>query len=153
MIKDPNIKSNLLEINSSKITNPCAGKTGTTNSQTDAWFIGFTPEISMGVWIGMDDKRIRLGKNSYGSSTALPIFAKTINRIYSQGDYYYLNNSINLNSKADWEIPEGIIKKKICKDTCCLQTDWCENYDEFFLKENVPKEKCEEYSNPLLRFK
>ena len=70
-------------LNSSKITIPCAGKTGTTNQQTDAWFVGFTPEISMGVWIGMDDKRISLGNNLYGSSAALPVFAETMKERWS----------------------------------------------------------------------
>ena len=41
----------------------------------------------MGVWIGMDDKRISLGKNLYGSTAALPIFAKTMNQIYNLRNY------------------------------------------------------------------
>ncbi len=41
---------------------PAAGKTGTTNDFTDAWFIGFTPEITAGVWVGFDDKSVSLGK-------------------------------------------------------------------------------------------
>ena len=132
---------------------PAAGKTGTTNNKTDAWFIGFTPELAIGVWVGIDSPEMKLGEKQYGSRAALPIFAKTINKIYSLGDFYYLNNSIPLNPKADWEIPEGVIKERICKETCCLQTDWCESYYEYFLEDNVPENQCEEYSNPLLRFK
>jgi len=41
---------------------PTAGKTGTTQDYTDAWFIGFTPQITSGVWVGFDDKQISLGK-------------------------------------------------------------------------------------------
>ena len=136
-----------------KFYSPAAGKTGTTNNKTDAWFIGFTPEIAIGVWVGIDNPEMKLGDKQYGSKAALPIFAKTINKIYSQGDYYYLNNAIPLNSRADWDMPEGVIKKSLCKDTCCLQTEWCENYDEFFLENNYPESRCEQYSNPLLRFK
>ena len=136
-----------------KFYSPAAGKTGTTNNKTDAWFIGFTPEIAIGVWVGIDNPEMKLGDKQYGSKAALPIFAKTINKIYSQGDYYYLNNAIPLNSRADWDIPDGVIKKSLCKDTCCLQTEWCENYDEFFLENNYPESRCEQYSNPLLRFK
>ncbi len=134
------------EINSSKITIPCAGKTGTTNKQTDAWFVGFTPEISMGVWIGMDDKRVRLGKNSYGSSTALPIFAKTMKEIYEIGDYYLLGNKYELDPSNDsWDyIPEGVSKVKICKDKnteICIANKFCrQSYNELFLEDFEPIE-------------
>ena len=50
-------------------------------------------------------------------------------------------------------MPDGVVKKSLCKDTCCLQTEWCENYDEYFLENNVPESECDQYSNPLLRFK
>ncbi len=51
-----------------------AGKTGTTNDFTDAWFIGFTPSLTAGVWIGYDDKQISLGKKETGAKAALPIW-------------------------------------------------------------------------------
>ena len=131
------------EINSSEITIPCAGKTGTTNLQTDAWFVGFTPEISMGVWIGMDDKRIRLGKNSYGSSTALPIFAQTMNQIYELGSYYLDGNQYELDPFNDsWDyIPEGVSQIKVCKDNgqICKANKYCrQSYSELFLKDFEP---------------
>ncbi|MGH9690426.1 MAG: penicillin-binding protein 1A [Candidatus Acidiferrales bacterium] len=50
------------------------GKTGTTNNFTDAWYIGFTPQITAGVWVGNDDKRISLGKKETGARAALPIW-------------------------------------------------------------------------------
>jgi penicillin-binding protein 1A len=50
-----------------------AGKTGTTNDYTDAWFIGFSPSITCGVWIGFDEKKA-LGKDETGGHTALPIW-------------------------------------------------------------------------------
>ncbi|HEX5424730.1 MAG TPA: penicillin-binding transpeptidase domain-containing protein, partial [Candidatus Acidoferrales bacterium] len=53
---------------------PSAGKTGTTNDFTDAWYIGFTPETTAGVWVGNDDKRISLGKTETGARAALPIW-------------------------------------------------------------------------------
>ena len=51
-----------------------AGKTGTTNDFTDAWYIGFTPHITAGVWMGNDDKRVSLGKKETGARAALPIW-------------------------------------------------------------------------------
>jgi penicillin-binding protein 1A len=52
---------------------PIAGKTGTTNDFTDAWFIGFTPSITCGVWVGFDNHQT-LGKGEEGSHVALPIW-------------------------------------------------------------------------------
>jgi penicillin-binding protein 1A len=53
---------------------PAGGKTGTTQDFTDAWFIGFTPQITAGVWVGYDDKQISLGKRESGAQAALPIW-------------------------------------------------------------------------------
>jgi len=53
---------------------PAGGKTGTTQDYTDAWFIGFTPQITSGVWVGFDDKQISLGKKETGAKAALPIW-------------------------------------------------------------------------------
>jgi penicillin-binding protein 1A len=53
---------------------PAGGKTGTTQDYTDAWFIGFTPQITAGVWVGFDDKQISLGKRETGARAALPIW-------------------------------------------------------------------------------
>jgi penicillin-binding protein 1A len=56
-----------------KLNHPLAGKTGTTNDNTDAWFIGFSPSITCGVWVGYDEKRT-LGNNETGAQAALPIW-------------------------------------------------------------------------------
>src|SRR5580700_3599840 len=56
------------------LARPAGGKTGTTNDFTDAWFIGFTPEITAGVWVGFDDKSVSLGKPETGAVAALPIW-------------------------------------------------------------------------------
>jgi penicillin-binding protein 1A len=53
---------------------PAAGKTGTTQDYTDAWFIGYTPQITSGAWVGFDDKQISLGKKETGARAALPIW-------------------------------------------------------------------------------
>jgi penicillin-binding protein 1A len=52
---------------------PVAGKTGTTNSQADAWFVGFSPDVITGVWVGFDSKEV-LGKGETGGRAALPIW-------------------------------------------------------------------------------
>ncbi|MEM9856537.1 MAG: transglycosylase domain-containing protein [Bacteroidota bacterium] len=60
------------------LTNHLAGKTGTTQSNADGWFIGYNPKLVVGVWVGADDPRIRFRSSALGSGAnmALPIFAK-----------------------------------------------------------------------------
>ena len=53
---------------------PSAGKTGTTNDFTDAWYLGFTPQLTAGVWVGFDDKQKSLGRSETGARAALPIW-------------------------------------------------------------------------------
>jgi len=130
---------------------PAAGKTGTTNSKTDAWFVGFTPQIAIGVWVGLDDPSMVLGDKQYGSSAALPIFAKSIKSIYQKGSYAYLNQNIILDSKKDWEMPNDVIEVDICNNSCCLKTEWCDSYKEYFNSDYPPMEQCSD-SNPLTRF-
>ena len=61
-------------VKAKSIGRPAGGKTGTTQDFTDAWFIGFTPQITAGVWVGFDDKQISLGKRETGAQAALPIW-------------------------------------------------------------------------------
>jgi penicillin-binding protein 1A len=57
------------------LNRPMGGKTGTTNNHRDAWFIGFTPSVTAGVWLGLDDER-SLGSRETGGQAAAPIFIK-----------------------------------------------------------------------------
>jgi penicillin-binding protein 1A len=61
-------------VRAKELGRPTGGKTGTTNDFTDAWYIGFTPSLTAGVWVGNDDKRISLGKKETGARAALPIW-------------------------------------------------------------------------------
>ena len=72
-----------------------AGKTGTTNENTDAWFIGFTSNFVIGVYVGMDNPK-PLGKFETGSKTALPIFEK------------FVKNSVKKNDARPFKVSDGI---------------------------------------------
>jgi len=61
-------------VRAKELGRPSAGKTGTTNDFTDAWYLGFTPRLTAGVWVGNDDKRVSLGKKETGARAALPIW-------------------------------------------------------------------------------
>jgi len=68
-------------VKAQELKRPVAGKTGTTNDFTDAWFIGFTPSLVMGVWVGFDEK-VTLGDKETGGRAALPIWLNAMQQIY-----------------------------------------------------------------------
>jgi penicillin-binding protein 1A len=67
-------------IKAKNIGRPAGGKTGTTQDFTDAWFLGFTAQITAGVWVGFDDKQISLGKRETGAQAALPVWMEFIEK-------------------------------------------------------------------------
>jgi penicillin-binding protein 1A len=79
---------------------PLAGKTGTTNAYTDSWFIGFSPEFCVGIWIGYDDPSRSLGGGATGAEVALPVWID----IFKQIDALKLRVS-----KENFEPPPGIV--------------------------------------------
>ena len=83
---------------------PLAGKTGTTNKSKDAWFIGFSPNLAVGVFTGFDDPR-SLGKRETGSSIAVPIFKE------------FMQNALKGTAPIPFRQPEGIRNVKINADT------------------------------------
>jgi penicillin-binding protein 1A len=70
-------------IQAKQLGRPTAGKTGTTQDYTDAWFIGFTPQLTSGVWVGFDDKQISLGKKETGARAALPVWLEFMQKAMS----------------------------------------------------------------------
>ncbi|MEZ4887974.1 MAG: transglycosylase domain-containing protein [Chitinophagales bacterium] len=72
-----------------KLWTDIAGKTGTTQDQTDGWFMGFTPDLVAGVWVGGADNRVRFRSLSMGqgASTALPIFGKFFQKLYETSEF------------------------------------------------------------------
>ena len=81
-----------------------AGKTGTTNNNTDAWFIGYTSDLIIGVYTGFD-KPVSLGKKETGSSVAVPIFKNIIKQY------------LDFNKSLPFRVPQGIELIKIDLDT------------------------------------
>ena len=78
-----------------------AGKTGTTNSQADAWFIGYTPQLLAGAWVGCDDRifRFRTEALGQGAASALPIWAYFMKRVYA-------NKSLDILPDAQFRAPD-----------------------------------------------
>jgi penicillin-binding protein 1A len=72
-------------IAAAKMPFPVAGKTGTTNDFTDAWFVGFSPAVTCGVWVGFDEKK-SLGAKETGAHAALPIWMNFMNSVMAGKD-------------------------------------------------------------------
>jgi penicillin-binding protein 1A len=75
-----------------------AGKTGTTNDGADAWFVGYTPELICGIWVGFDDQRINfgpIGNDGQGGRAAAPIFGMLMDKIYNDKSLPYSKRAFN----------------------------------------------------------
>lgn len=114
---------------------PAAGKTGTTDGWTDAWFVGFTPQLSAGVWIGVDDPRVSLGEERYGNIAALPVWARIMKEVHEAFEL----------PGTDWPMPEGIAIMEICPLTKDRPTRYCPQprERELFLEGTEPPDQCQ----------
>jgi penicillin-binding protein 1A len=86
---------------------PAAGKTGTTNDLRDAWFMGYTPGLATGVWVGYDDQK-PMGKGETGSRAASPIWLS------------FMSQVLEGRPVLDFPVPEGIVFAKIDATTGLL---------------------------------
>jgi penicillin-binding protein 1A len=116
-----------------------AGKTGTTNDYTDAWFIGFTPTLTAGVWVGLEDPKYTLGYGESGAIAALPFWASFMKKVYEK---------LDLPDKPFIQPPE-IIRLSICQDSDKLATNYCPNMvEEVFNIKYHPTEQCPLHGGP-----
>jgi penicillin-binding protein 1A len=114
---------------------PAAGKTGTTNDCTDAWFVGFTPNIVCGVWGGFDDRR-SLGDRMTGAKVALPVWTEFMKAAH-----------VGL-AKDAFEPPPGVVTKRVCAVTGELASELCEEtLLEVFIQGNEPVRQCHVHSS------
>lgn len=88
------------------ITAEMAGKTGTTNDNADGWFIGFTPQILAGVWVGADDPFLRLLNTTGGAQMAMPAYAYFFQELYK-------DKTLNIDPNAKFIVPESIRNEAI----------------------------------------
>ncbi len=89
---------------------PAAGKTGTTQDYADAWFVGYTPQLAAGVWVGFDDRRITFtGSYGQGSRAALPVWGYFMHDLYETVDL----------PLEDFEVPKSgdIVRVNFCRES------------------------------------
>ena len=95
------------------LTFPVAGKTGTTNNHSDAWFVGYTPMLTCGVWVGCDDRAEHFTSMEYGQGAraAMPVFGKFMNRCYNDPALPYMSAVANPDPSRkmmrDFVAPDG----------------------------------------------
>lgn len=123
-----------------KFTRPAAGKTGTTNDYTDAWFVGFTPQIVTGVWMGFDNPAQTFGRGQDGARVSLPIWAP-----YMRATHDTLNLPLE-----DFIMPDDIVRIEICNTSKKLANPECPGklvYKEIFIENYEPKQFCDAHTS------
>ncbi len=115
-----------------ELERPAAGKTGTTNDYRDAWFVGYTPNLVAGVWVGYDDHRT-IGMKETGARAALPLWLD------------FMKNASAGRGAEDFAVPEGIVFKEIDPATGMLHSAACRrSLREAFLAGTEPRTYCDE---------
>ena len=112
---------------------PAAGKTGTSQNNTDAWFIGYTPQYVAGVWVGFDDARIKMGSFGQGGVAAAPIWGRFMKYLYSNEDFDF--------PVAYFLMPDDVEEANICTVSGLVSNGSCPSVLELVLKKYLPK-KC-----------
>ena len=125
---------------------PAAGKTGTTNDFKDAWFIGYTPKLVTGVWVGFDEPRTIL-PNGFAADVAVPVWAKFM-KVATRDD------------KPEWiNVPPGVTTATVCRLSGLLASEGCQDveveardghlerrsmvYTEYFARGTEPTTYCD----------
>ncbi len=124
---------------------PAGGKTGTTNDYHDAWFVGFTPSVVTGVWIGFDQPRTIM-PNGYAGDVAVPLWASIM-------------KGATANAKPDWLTrPQGLVAVEVCRVSGLRPNVGCQHvevedsegnvttrsmvYTEYFVRGQQPSDIC-----------
>jgi penicillin-binding protein 1A len=133
---------------SAGFTLPAGGKTGTTNDYRDVWFVGFTPRVVTGVWIGFDQPTTII-PNGYAGELAVPLWARVM-KVATDGD------------EPKWlDRPPGVVAVSVCRVSGMLPSEGCSSvevmrsdgtiqernmvYTEYFARGTAPTHVCEEH--------
>ncbi len=124
------------------LVGPLAGKTGTSDDYADAWFVGYSPDLSVGVWVGFDVK-LSIGGSSTGtgSNGALPIWARIMRAAEEHGAY------------RDFEMPSGLRRVRTCEESGLLASPRCPRVvDDIFRIGTEPSQVCRAEHRELPEF-
>ena len=117
---------------------PAAGKTGTTDDYTDAWFIGFTPELVAGVWIGYDLEQRILEHNAGGGRITAPAWTAFMRDVYDRRP-----------APADWTRPDSLVTREVDQTNGYLASPYCPlevRHWDWFYPGTEPTQVCPVHS-------
>lgn len=124
-------------------TGPAAGKTGTTQNYTDAWFAGYTPSLSTAIWVGFDNPSKKLSKGfQYGGTVCAPIWGRMMGNISKR--FPYMN--------SDFVQPTSVVDTLLCTESGEFATEFCTQTKLYQVNlENLPP-LCRLHSPELERY-
>jgi membrane carboxypeptidase/penicillin-binding protein len=106
------------------------GKTGTTNEFKDAWFVGFSSSVVVGVWVGFDQPKT-IAREAYGSRYALPIWSD------------FMRRAVRRRTPAAFEVPTGLREEQLCRVSYLQPVEACPVYTEYFKEgDDIPTHLC-----------
>lgn len=131
MLKDVNIHGTAARVGASGFYYPSGGKTGTTNNYADTWYIGFTKQYTMGIWVGTDSPS-PMGPGHTGSEDPLPIWIEVMKELHKGLP------------KKSFAVPPGVISRKICNYSGKLAGEFCSATTYcLYSKGYEPKDTCD----------
>jgi membrane carboxypeptidase/penicillin-binding protein len=101
------------------VTAPVGGKTGTTDDYTDAWFVGFSSSVVVGVWVGFDQPAA-IGREAYAARVAAPIWAD------------FMKRTTRLLPSREFAVPSGVTGVELCRVSHLKPVEGCPTYVEYF---------------------
>jgi penicillin-binding protein 1A len=112
------------------VRGPVGGKTGTTNDFKDAWFVGFSSSMVVGVWVGFDQPR-PIAREAYGSRYALPIWSD------------FMRQAQRVRGAKEFERPDTLHEEPLCRVSYLRPVEGCPLYTEYFKEhDQVPGKLC-----------
>jgi 1A family penicillin-binding protein len=112
------------------VRGPIGGKTGTTDGYRDAWFVGFSSSVAVGVWVGFDQPA-SIGREAYGARIALPVWAD------------FMKRAAAVRPPAEFPVPDGLNEVELCNVSYLHPVDECPVYTEYFKDgDSVPAQLC-----------
>jgi penicillin-binding protein 1A len=113
------------------VTFPTGGKTGTTDDFKDAWFVGFSPTLVVGVWVGFDQPRT-IGRDAFGARFALPIWAD------------FMRRATRVRRPGSFDRPAGLQEEVLCPVSYLKPVEGCPLYTEYFKSgDAIPDRLCQ----------
>ena len=138
MLRDVMVYGTAKSLNKFSQGRPAAGKTGTTDDYRDAWFIGYTPQLITGIWVGYDKPRPG-GKGFTGGVVAAPVWER------------FMRTALASKPAADFPVPDTVVSVSIDPTTGFLARSGCpEKRDEFYVVGTEPTEPCPEHEGDPL---